>query len=173
MRRKTFLTAVVLTSAFLFNSCGNDDSVGGPVTNDYLEVKIDGTTKTFSNVKGRWVDGGAYLELTGNNNGTEWISITVLSETTRVPAGRYTLDDGTPYTILSAYGTASGNSQQNYTATRGTAAPEDAFMLDIDKISNTATSGTFSGTLVTVEGLNTLGTVTLTDGKFSAEISPN
>lgn len=173
MKRKILLTGVVLMGTLLLNSCSSDDAVGGPVTNDYLEVKVDGTTKTFANVKGRWVDGGAYLELNGNNNGTEWISITVLSETTRVPVGTYTLDDGTPYTILSTYGTAAGNSQQNYTATKGTAAPEDAFMLDIDKISTTATSGTFSGTLVTVEGLTTLGTVTLTDGKFSAAISPN
>lgn len=173
MKRKFFLTGVLLMGNLLLNSCSNDDSVVGPVTDNYLEVKIDGTAKTFSNVKGRWVDGGAYLELTGNNNGTEWISITVLSETTRVPVGMYTLDDGTPYTILSTYGTVSGNSQQNFTATKGTAAPEDAFMLNIDNISSTATSGTFSATLVKVEGLTTLGTVTLTDGKFSAVISPN
>lgn len=173
MKRKFFLTGVLLIGNLLLSSCGNDDSVMEPVANNYLEVKVDGKAKTFSNVKARWVDGGSYLELTGNNNGNEWISITVLSETTRVPAGRYTLDDGTPYTILSTYGTASGNSQHNYTATKGTAAPEDAFMLDIDKISATTTSGTFSGMLVTVEGLTTLGTFTLTDDKFSAVISPN
>ena len=173
MKRKFFLTEVLLIGNLLLSSCGNDDSGVGPVTKNYLEVKVDGTAKTFSNVKGRWVDGGSYLELTGNNNGSEWISITILSESTRVPVGSYTLDDATPYTILSTYGTTSGNSQQNYTATKGTAAPEDAFTLNIDKISAIATSGTFSGTLVKVEGLTTLGTVTLTDGKFSAVISSN
>ncbi len=61
-------------SAFLMilslKSCSNDDSAAAaPVKNNYLEVKVNGNKKVFSNVKGRWVDGGNYLELTATDNG--------------------------------------------------------------------------------------------------------
>lgn len=174
MMKNILLSASAFLMILSLKSCSNDDSAAAaPVKNNYLEVKVNGNKKVFSNVKGRWVDGGNYLELTATDNGSEWLSITVLSDATRVPVGLYTLDDGTPYTILAAYSLIVANGQQNYTATKGTAAVEDAFVLDLNKISNSAAEGTFSGTVVSVEGLTTTGLVTLTDGTFNVSIDPN
>lgn len=173
MKRNLLFLGVAFISTLLFTACSDDDNAAGSVPTNSLEVTINGTKKSFSNVQGRWVDGGSYLELTATNDGNEWVSVTVLSETTRVPVGTYTLDDGSPFSILSVYNLNSEGSQQNYTATKGTAAPEDAFILDIEKISNSEASGTFSGTLVSVEGLHTTGIVTFTNGKFNVAIKPN
>lgn len=173
MKRNLLLFGAAFISVLQLGACSNDDNVTGSVAADSLEVTINGTKKVFSNVQARWVDGGNYLELTASNNGSEWVSVTVLSETTRVPVGTYTLDDGSSFSILSVYNLNSEGSQHNYSATKGTAAPEDAFILDIEKISNSAASGTFSGTLVSVEGLNTTRIVTFTDGKFNVSVKPH
>ncbi|WP_143090431.1 hypothetical protein [Flavobacterium akiainvivens] len=172
-RHFMFLTACILT--LVFTSCSDDDdngNAGGPVPTTFLTVTVDGVEKSFSNVQGRWVDGGNFLEINATNDGIEWVSFTVMSETTRVPAGNYTLDDGSAFTILALY-TAGSGASQNYAATRGTLAPEDAFALQINQISNTNAEGTFSGVLASVEGETTLGTVTLTNGAFSTSIGPN
>lgn len=161
-------------ASLTLSSCSDDDdsNAGGVAPNSYLTVDINGVEKSFSDVQGRWVDGGNFLEINATNNGTEWVSFTVMSETSRVPEGSYSLDDASPYTILSVY-TADGGTQMNYTATRNTLAPEDAFNLDIDDISNTSVEGTFSGVLVMVQGENTLGSVSLANGEFKTGIAPN
>src|SRR5690606_15062375 len=141
--------------------CSKDDPATAEVSNNYLKVKVGDIEKNFSNVKARWVDGGNYLEVTGSNGGTEWVTITVLSETTRVPAGQYSLDDASEFDILSAHIlTNDQGTQLNHAASRGTLASEDAFNLKINKIDNNQVEGTFSGVLVRVQGAQTLGTVT-------------
>lgn len=155
---------------FLISGCGKKDPVTGEVKTDYLKVKIDGREKSFTDVEARWVDGGNFLEINATDDGSEWLVITIMSETTRVPAGEYGLDDGSAFTILSAHSVVDNNGQLNHTATRGTLATEDTFNLKIDKIDNGSVEGEFSGVLVRVEGENTLGTVTLTEGKFKAAI---
>lgn len=169
--KRNLLFMAVASAALLFSSCNDDDdnNAGGVVGNSYLNVTINGTQKSFSDVRGRWVDGGNFLEINATNTGEEWVSITVLNETTRVPAGTYTLNDGSPFTILSVY----GDGQLNYTATKNTLAVEDAFNLNISKIDNAEVEGTFSGVLVRVNGETTLGTTTLQNGSFKTSIAPN
>lgn len=171
MNRK-ILRSLVPVLLLFFASCGKDDT-NTAITGGYLTVRVDDREKSFSDVQGRWVDGGNYLEITATNDGNEWLMITVLSESTRVPAGEYALDDGSPFTILSTYALIGNNSQTNYSATRGTLAEEDAFQLTIDKIDNGAVEGEFSGMLVIVEGEQTLGTLSLENGRFNTQIKPN
>lgn len=171
MNRKILLVTMFLIT-LLISSCNKKDEVSGEVKDNYLKVTIDGNEKSFAIVKGRWVDGGNFLEITGNNSGNESIVITVMSDSQRVSSGQYSLDDGSGFTILAAHSVI-GSNQLNHTATRGTLAPEDAFNLKIDRIDNTLTEGSFSGVLVRVEGANTLGTVTLSKGSFKTSIDPN
>jgi len=170
MNRKILL-ATMFIIAILISSCSKKDEVIGEVKDHYLKVKIDGNEKSFATVKGRWVDGGNFLEITGNNSGNESIVITVMSDSRRISSGQYSLDDGSGFTILAAHSVMSSH-QLNHTATRGTLAPEDAFNLKVDRIDNTSTEGSFSGVLVRVAGVNTLGTVTLTEGSFKTSIDP-
>lgn len=166
------MIAVVILS--FLGACKKKDknTGGGSVTGNELSVKINGSKKHFSDARARWIDGGNYLEITANNNGSEWISITIMSETTRVPEGQYGLDDGSAFTLLSTYSLINGSTQLNYAATRGTLAKEDAFTLHLNRI-NGSVEGTFSGVVVMVEGVNTVGMVTLEDGKFRTAILPN
>lgn len=173
MNRKIVFGALAMLFIVLQSACSKDDKTTGEVNNNFLQVKIDGKDKSFSNVIARWVDGGNYLEITGIDPGKESISISVLSDATRVPAGQYGLDDASQFKILSSYSLFNSNSQLNFAATRGTLAVEDAFTLNIEKLNNSATEGTFSGVLVRAEGNTTLGLVRLTEGKFKAAIKAN
>ncbi|WP_437918917.1 hypothetical protein [Sphingobacterium sp. LRF_L2] len=173
MNRKIKLGIGAFLLFSLLSSCGKKDTVSGDVKLNSLQVKINGKEKSFSNVQARWVDGGNYLEINSTDNGSEWVSITVLSETTRVSTGQYSLDDESLFTILGVYSLTNNQEQLNYTATRGTLAPEDAFSLKIDKINNTHVEGSFSAVAVRVEGATTLDAVTLTDGKFNVDIDAN
>ena len=175
MKNKYLVLIIVTAMITMLVACRKKDhNIGGSQTGwGYgMQVKVDGTVTHFSDVTARWIDGGNYLEITGTNDGTEWISITIMSETTRVPTGQYSLDDGSAFTILSVYSHTDGNARMNYTATRGTLAPEDAFVLHIDRI-NDEVEGSFSGSVVMVEGIRTLGIVTLEEGQFKAPIRPN
>jgi hypothetical protein len=173
MKNKIVSKMIALLFIVLATACSKDDKVNGGVKENYLKVKIDGREKNFPDVRARWIEAGNFLEITASENGSEWVTITVMSETTRVPAGQYSLDDGSAFTILSTHTIINNNAQLNHAATRGTAAREDAFSLKIDKIDNGSVEGSFSGVLVRVEGLTTLGTVTLTEGQFKAAIEPN
>ncbi len=173
MSRITVFGLLAVLFLCLNAGCSKDEPATGEIKTNYLKVKIDGDEKSFSDVQARWIDGGNYLEITGNDGGQEWVTITVLSETTRVPAGKYMLDDGSAFTILSTHLVKKNNTQLNHTATRGTLAAEDAFTLDIDKIDNGLVEGSFSGKLVRVSGANTLSTVALADGKFKSAIKAN
>lgn len=174
MKRNIFFGAVMMILCSLFIGCSKDDETdGGKVSNNYLKVKIDGREKTFTSVQTRWVDGGNYLSIMATDNGKETVMINVLSETSRVPAGQYTLDDATKFTLLATHNITENNKQINATATRNTVAPEDAFTLKIDKINNTSVEGSFKGTLVMVQGLTTLDKMELTDGEFKTDIQPN
>lgn len=169
-----FLTAsLFLFFTVLFSGCSKSDDATGEVGTNYLKVKIDGKEKSFANVTARWVDGGNYLEINGTDSGNEWVTFTVMSESARVPAGEYSLDDASNFTIVSSYSIQKDNAQVNFAATRGTLAAEDAFFLKINKIDNSSVKGTFSAVLVRVEGLNTLGKVALTEGEFQAAVKPN
>ena len=170
MKRNVLLLAVAFTS-LLFTSCNDDDdsNASGAVDTSYFRVTVNGTEKNYSNVQGRWVDGGNFLEITATNTGEEWVTITVMNETARVPQGTYTLNDSSPFTILSIYSIG----ELNYTATKNTLAAEDAFTLNITDIDNSEVEGTFSGVLVRVNGETTLGTATLQNGSFKTTIAPN
>ncbi len=173
MKRNILFAGTVILMLVMFNACSKDDKVRGRIDNNYFEVEIDGNKRSFTDVSGRWIDGGNFLELTATNDGGEWISITVMSDETRVPAGVYELDDNKPFKMLSTYSLIGASAQKNYTATDNTIAIEDAFVLDLSKINNSEAEGTFSGTLVSVEGYTTISTVTLTNGKFKMAIDPN
>lgn len=172
MKRFLLLFTLSLLST-TFVGCSDDDdddnNAVGPVGTNYFTVTIDGVQKSFANVSSRWVDGGNYLEINATNDGNEWVSITVLNDTTRVPAGSYTLNDSSPFSILSIYSIG----QLNYTATKDTLAAEDAFTLNITDIDNGSVEGTFSGVLVIVQGENTLDMATLQNGSFRTAIAPN
>ncbi|MBE8714408.1 hypothetical protein [Sphingobacterium hungaricum] len=173
MTTKFFSASLVLLLIVLFSGCSKTDEATGEVGTNYLKVKIDGKEKSFSDVSARWVDAGNFLEVSGTDSGNEWVTFTVMSESSRVPAGEYSLDDASNFTIVSIYSILKDNAQVNFAATRGTLAPEDAFVLKIDKIDNVSVKGSFSAALVRVEGLNTLGTVTLTEGEFQSAVKPN
>ncbi|WP_144062704.1 hypothetical protein [Sphingobacterium paucimobilis] len=157
--------------ALLFSGCKKDEATG-TVDTMYMSVKIDGIEKQFSAVNARWVDGGNFLEITGSNGSMEWLTITVMSENTRVSNGRYSLDTSGP-NMLGIYAVTKDNQQLNVTATGGTHAPEDALNLEITRINNSSVEGSFSGAFVSVEGLNTLKVVPIANGKFKTEIKAN
>ncbi|WP_144036468.1 hypothetical protein [Sphingobacterium psychroaquaticum] len=173
MKRTLTLGLFLSLLTFLYTGCSKDDDANGEVQENYFKVKVDGTEKIFPIVEARWVDGGNYLSIYGMNSGKESVTVTVMSEKTRVPAGQYSLDDASGYTILSAHIVSSSNGQLNAAATRGTVSTDDAFDLKITKIDNGQVQGSFTGTLIRVEGLNTIGKVVLTDGQFKASIKPN
>lgn len=161
-------TALVI----ILTGCKKDEATG-TVDSTYFTVKIDGVEKSFVSTDARWVDGGNYLEITGSNGGNEWMKLTVMSENTRVPMGQYSLDDHSGFDMLAIYSVTKDNQQLNLTATRNTFAPEDALNLNISKINNSTVEGSFSGSLVRVEGLKTLQTINVTNGKFKTTIKPN
>lgn len=171
-KRILFGAGIALFSALSF-SCSKDDGPNGEVGNNYFSVKIDGKEKTFPIVEAAWVEGGNYLMISAMDNGKESVMISVMSDKTRVPAGTYTLQDNSGFSILAAHNTTKDEVQVNSTASRDTDAPEDSFNLKIDNINNNLVEGTFSGTLIRVQGLETLGSTKLTDGKFKTNIQPN
>jgi len=173
MNRKILFGAGMVLLTTLFSGCAKDDDVSGEIKDNYLKVKIDGVEKSFPTVEAHWVEGGNYLTINAMDNGKESVTITVMNESTRVPAGQYSLDDASAYSIVSIHNRTSSSTQVNSAATRGTQSKDDSFNLKIDKIDNGSFQGTFSGTLIRVEGLNTLGKVTLTDGEFKSSIAPN
>ena len=170
---KRIFTASTIALLLFFTSCSDDDKATGEVTTNHLTVKVDGVQKSFSDVRGRWVDGGNYLEITATNNGDEWLTFVVMSNSTRVPAGQYSLDDASGFSILSIYSPNKNNPDLNFTAVSGTTTSEDAYTLHINTINNSAVNGSFNGRLIINEGETILGTVTLTDGQFSTTILPN
>ncbi|MBD1431566.1 hypothetical protein H8B06_01910 [Sphingobacterium sp. DN00404] len=172
MTRKLLFGVFAALFGFFVCACSKDP-VADEIKTNYLQLKIDERVKTFSDVEGRWVDGGNFLEIIATDDGKEWFTFTVMSETTRVSAGNYTLDDESGFTILSTYSLVDDNGQLNYAGTRGTLAPEDAFSLRIDKIDNGSAEGSFTGVLVRVQGENTLGMVKITEGQFKTELKPN
>lgn len=169
MTKKMILAISVF--ALFFSGCKKDEATG-TIDTTHMSVKIDGVEKKFSAVDARWVDGGNFLEITGSNGSMEWLTITVLSENSRVSSGRYSLD-GTGPNMLGTYSVTKDNQQLNVAATGGTHAPEDALNLEITNLNNSAAEGSFSGALVRVEGLKTLQVVSLVDGKFKTKIKPN
>lgn len=173
MKRTALLGASLAIFSLMNFSCSKDDGPSGEVKNNYLTVKIDGVDKTFAVAEARWTEGGNILSMTGTNQGKESIMISVLSETTRVPAGQYSLDDATAFTILSSHMLIKDGAQVNSSATRNTVTKDDSFNLKIDKIDNGSVEGSFSGVLARVQGLNTLGKVSLAGGKFKLAIQPN
>ena len=164
--KKPFLMMLMVLTTLTITSCSKKDD---DATNDgslHLNAKIGSKDRTFSDLRARWVDGGNYLEITGRVSSNEWITITVLNQTTRVPIGKYTLDDNTPFSLLTTYTLIENNTQKNYTASRATVWP-DLFNLEITKIDNNVVEGKFTGTLVIGSGLTTLETITVENGSFS------
>jgi len=177
MKRNILLAATIGMFSLMSLGCSKDDGVSGEVGTEYLKVKIDGVEKNFAVVSAYWADGGNTLSMNGTimdgKNPSEALMLSVISDDARVPAGQYSLDDATSFTILAAHMYVQGNAQINSGATRDTETKDDAFNLKIDKIDNAQVQGSFSGVLARTQGLNTLGKVTLTDGKFSLKIKPN
>ena len=177
MKRNILLAATIGMFSLMSLGCSKDDDVSGEVGTEYLKVKVDGVEKNFSVVSAYWADGENTLSMNGTtmdgNKPSEALMISVISDDTRVPAGQYSLDDATSFTILAAHMHMQGTGQVNSGATRDTETKDDAFNLKIDKIDNSHVQGSFSGVLAQTQGLNTLGKITLTDGKFSLKIKPN
>lgn len=150
-------------------SCSKDDNETNNDGNYHLKAKIGTKEHTFNEVRARWIDNGNFLEITGRTSNNEWLSITVMNEAARVPVGKYTLDDDTPFSILSTYHFMEGSAQKNFTASRQTVWG-DAFELEISKMSSAHVEGKFSGVLVIGSGLTTLETITVENGSFNAPI---
>ncbi|WDF70199.1 hypothetical protein PQ465_07425 [Sphingobacterium oryzagri] len=170
MNVKFTLLIGVMVGIFLF-SCSKrveDDMID---SGNFLKVTIDGEQHVYTDVQGRWVDGGNYLEITARQDAATWLRITVLSENGRVTTGDYTLDDASGFDILSLYTKPSNDAQLNYAATRATISLLDAFSLKIQAIGDRSVEGTFTGNLIRVQGLEVLGEVQLSDGSFVTSIS--
>ena len=165
--KKSFLLMLLFIGAITISSCSKKDDDVNNEGGFHLKAKIGSKDRTFSDVRARWVDGGNYLEITGKVSNNEWLTITVMNETTKVPVGKFLLDDNTSFSILSIYTLMEGSAQKNYTASRATVWP-DAFNLEITKIDNSVVEGKFTGTLVIGSGLTTLETITVENGTFSA-----
>lgn len=159
-------TYVLLIISIFFSSCSNsvDDDLDDSM--NFLKVKVGGVERTFTDVSARWIEGGNFLEIVASATGPESLSIVVQSEVSRVPIGEYALDDNSIYTIVSAYSSTENNIQQNFAATRGTVSAFDAFNLKINGLNERVVEGTFSGSLVSVSGLETLATLSLEEGAF-------
>ncbi len=168
-KKHLLILLVTAITSLTFTGCSKDKDETNNESGVHLKAKIGSKDHTFSDVRARWVDGGNYLEITGRTANNEWLSITVMNEATRVPVGKYTLDDATPFSILSLYHFMDGNTQKNFTASRQTVW-SDAFELEISKISNTNVEGKFSGILVIGSGLTTLESITVESGSFNAPI---
>ena len=138
---------------------------------NFLKVTIDGDERVFTDVKGRWIDGGDYLEITAQADGSTWVSINVLSENGRVPIGNYQLDDDTGFGLLGIYSYTENDVQYNYTASPNTVSLLDEFSLHIQNISDRSVEGTFAGRLIQMRGLEVVGDVELTDGSFFTAIA--
>ena len=166
-KKNLLMVVMVAFTSLTIVSCSKKDDDATNEGSFHLSAKIGSKDRTFSDARARWVDGGNYLEITGRVSSNASLTITVLNQTTRVPLGKYTLDDSTPFSLLSIYNLTENNAQKNYTASRGTVW-SDAFNLEITKIDNTVVEGKFTGTLVIGSGLNTLETITVENGSFSA-----
>lgn len=169
-KRPLLMLLVAAITSLTFSGCSKDDDNTNNESGVHLKAKIGSKDHNFNNVRARWMEGGAYLEITGITATGEALSITVLNEEgNRVPVGRYTLDDNTRFSILSTYHFMEGNVQKNFSASRQTVW-NDAFELEITKQNNTYVEGKFSGILVIGSGLTTLQTITVENGSFSAPI---
>lgn len=158
--------------ACLFSvSCSNRVEDDLAQSGNFLKVTIDGDERIFTDVKGRWVEGGDYLEITAVADASTSVSITVLSENGRVPVGEYVLDDDTGFGLLGVYSHTENDIQHNYAASPSTISLLDAFSLKIQNINDRSVEGTFSGRLIQMRGLEVLGDVVLTDGSFFTAIA--
>ncbi len=173
MKRILFLGAMLALFGTLTVGCSKDDGPSGEVKDNYLKVKVDGVEKNFAVVSANWVQGGGSLSIYGMNDNKESVTIHVFSQTSRIPAGQYSLDDNSGYSITAIHNITNNGNQVNSTASRGTDAPEDSFNLKIDKIDNGSAQGSFSGVLIRVQGLTTLGSVAVTEGQFKVSIKEN
>lgn len=171
-KKPLLILLVAVVTSLTFTGCSKDDHENNNESGAQLQAKIGSKDHNFKDVRARWMEGKNYLEITGMTSNNEWLSITVMNETTRVPVGKYSLDDGTPFTIVSIYHFMEGNAQKNFSAARQTVW-NDAFDLEITKQNNTHVEGKFSGVLVIGSGLNTLERITVENGSFSAPISNN
>lgn len=166
-RTNTILVFLFAILAITLTSCsnGNDDdnSGGGSGT---LKATINGKEVVYTNVRARWVDNSNYLEILGKHDNTN-LMITILTDAAKVPAGSYSLDDNTPYSILAVHNEMLANNQQkNHTASRGTTW-NDQFAMKIDVISTSNVKGTFSGIMVVGEASQVLSTMTVENGSFN------
>jgi len=167
--KKSMLAMFVLVLMTLtILSCSKDNDGPNNESGSHLKAKIGAKEHTFNNASARWIDGGNYLEITGMTSNNEWLAITVMNDqNTRVPVGKYTLDDGTAFNILSIYHFMDNGAQKNFTASRNTVW-NDTFELEISKINGTNVEGKFSGVLVIGSGLTTLERITVESGTFNA-----
>lgn len=169
--RKTFLMLLVLVATTLtLISCSKDDDETINGDGFHLKAKVGTKDMSFKDVRARWVDGKSYLEITGMTSDNEWLTITVMNDAIRVPVGKYSLDDATPFSILSIYHFMDGNVQKNFTASRQTIW-NDAFELEISQINDNNVEGKFSGILVIGSGETTLERITIENGTFNAPIN--
>jgi len=124
----------------------------------------------YNNVSARWIEGGNSLEIKGTRDGSSWMTITVLAKDNRVSVGKYMLDDNTAFDILTTYSRIESGQQFNFTATRGTIALLDDFTLEVEDMNEHTVEGSFSGTLIAVQGLEVIDSIILKNGSFSTSI---
>lgn len=170
-RTNTILVFLFALVAFTFASCSNgsdDDNAGGG--SGILKATINGKEVVYTNVRARWVDNSNYLEIIGKHDNTN-LMITILTDAQKVPAGSYSLDDNTPYSILAVHNEMLENNQQkNHTASRGTTW-NDEFSFKIDEISSSNIKGSFSGIMVVGQASQVLSTMTVENGSFNIPLA--
>jgi len=166
-------TIYAFVALFLLTACSKsvDDDLGE--STNFMKVTLGDKEEIYTDVSARWIEGGNSLEVRGTNDGSSWVAFTVMSDVSRVPAGSYTLDDSSPYTILALHNRTENDVQFNFAATRNTLSTLDKFELKIDNINDRAVEGTFSGTLIYVNGEVLVRSIAVKDGSFSTKIEAN
>lgn len=162
-----------LVAFFLLTACSKsvDDDLGESM--NFMKVTLGDNEEIYTNVSARWIEGGNSLEVRGTNDGSSWVAFTVMSESSRVPAGTYALDDSSPYTIVALHNRTEHDVQFNFAATRNTLSTVDKFDLKIDKINDRVVEGTFSGKLIYVNGEVLVRSIAVKNGSFSTKIEAN
>ncbi|GHE31096.1 hypothetical protein [Sphingobacterium griseoflavum] len=169
-------TLFMLISVLLLTTCSAcsnsvDDDLGE--STNYMKVTVDDKEEIYSDVSARWLEDGRSLEITATKSGSSWISITVLAPDKRVAAGVYALNDASGFDIVAIHQQLRGDAQLNFSAVRNMISPTATFAMKLEKLTDRAVEGSFSGKLIILQGPTVLHQVALTKGSFSTVIRSN
>lgn len=167
------LSLSVILISTVFTSCSKDNDKVDTPSKDHVKAKINGKDVDFKLFNGHQNNElsisvtGSTADINTSNENTH-IQLAIISNA-QIKAGQYELES-TP-TMVITYGTIKKNSdgsleQENWSATTGSANPNDVFEIKIDNYSKTHVSGTFGGKVVTGASV-----VTVSEGSFSVPIN--